>query len=129
MTSRFPHGRRNTLEITSSFSYVNPDLSTPVTLQSSLDGQLLDPVVVSSADEIPKSKTGILNTESFPFELRNRFAFDLRPNDAVAFKAQTSAALTAVSIAHAPELASLLTWSSTMGLIGLVYACRRRRAT
>jgi hypothetical protein len=116
------------LEVTSSFSYVNPDLTTPITLESFLDGQALDPVVVSSAAEVPTSDSGVLSTLDFPFQLRNRFSFDLRPNDAVAFKAETSAALAASSTAHAPEPASLFAWGSTIALAGLVYACRRRRA-
>jgi hypothetical protein len=115
------------LEITSSFNYVNPDLSTQIKLESFLDDQALDPVTVSSAAEIPKSDSGVLATEAFPFELRNKFTFWLQPNDAVAFKAETSAALSAGSIAHAPEPASLIAWSSLIALAGLVYACRRRR--
>jgi hypothetical protein len=63
-----------------------------------------------------------------PFQLRNRFTFGLRPNDAVAFKAETSAALAASSTAHAPEPASLVAWGSMIALAGLVYACKRRRA-
>jgi hypothetical protein len=114
------------LEITSSFSYVNPDLSTPITLESILDDQPLDPVTVNSASQIPKSDSGVLTTEAFPFELRNKFTFSLQPNDAVAFKAETSAALVPSSIAHAPEPASLLAWSSMIALAGLVYVYRRR---
>jgi hypothetical protein len=115
------------LEVTSSFSYVNPGLSTPITLQSYLDGQELEPVTVSSEDEVPKSDSGVLETDDYPFELKNTFTFNLRPNDAVAFKAETSAALAAGSIAHAPEPASLVAWGSMIALAGLVYASKRRR--
>jgi hypothetical protein len=116
------------LEITSSFSYVNPDLSTEIKLESFLDDQALAPVTVNSAADVPKSDSGVLNTEEYPFELRNKFTFWLQPSDAVAFKAETSAALVAGSIAHAPEPASLIAWSSMIALAGLVYACRRRRS-
>jgi hypothetical protein len=116
------------MDITSSFGYVNEDLATQIKMESFLDNQGLDPLIVDSASDIPVSDTGLVTTQDFPFELRNKFTFSLRPNEKVAFKAETSAALAAAgSTAHAPEPASLLAWSFVIALAGLIYTCKRRR--
>jgi hypothetical protein len=114
------------LDIISSFSYVNSDLSSPITLDSFLDGNLASSVTVNSAADLPESETIEAQTEDSPFELLSRFSFMLKPNSQISFRAESSAVL-AANTAHAPEPASLLAWSSVIAMAGLVCAIKRRR--
>jgi hypothetical protein len=114
------------LDITSTFTSVNGDLSSPITLDSLLDGDVASSVTVESASDIPESETKQANTEKTPFELLSRFSFMLQPNSQISFRAESSAVL-AANTAHAPEPASLLAWSSMLAMAGLVCACKRRR--
>jgi hypothetical protein len=117
-----------TLDVSSTFSSVNDNLASPITLDSYLDDQFAGSVEVESASDIPSTQSVEVDTKSYPFELLSRFSFMLKPNSEVSFRAQTSATLVAATTAHAPELASLFAWSAMIGLAGLVYAYRRRRA-